>query len=679
MEEQSPPPQPQAAEEGDAARAEEEAEITRTIQGKIEGWREKQWAKPPPAKEAAAAEASKKSPITIAVRMRPLHEWERASVGQQIDGSASSYEMPEFETVSVVPPSKVCLHGEVRKMGALTDGVTTKAYAVHRAFGPTVDDDELYAAVCRPLTACAKAGGRACCIAYGQTGTGKTYTQQGVQARACAELFAPISAEGSSSSSSSSSSSLASSAPAPALVVVFVSFFELRKDRCYDLLNDRKEVVLRDDGTGDTAVVGLKEVPCASAAEALAALEAGNALRATEATVNNAQSSRSHAVCQFSIGSPASASTAVAVGGGGGDGGGAEAASAEEEKGEKTEEKAPDGAAAEASAADADASGSSSPSSSSSSSESSGGSGGRLRVVDLAGSERREDTRDHSAERLQETKDINYSLGCLKECIRAQLLASKRKDKSKNPHHVPYRNCKLTRLLKENLQAATATPTAATAGAGADRTLFVAHVNPMRSHSTHTRNTLDYTAAMIETSMASQQRKQFAGPEQWSKQQMVDWVAALDGGKYAAIAPSYQITGKMYAVEWIEEHHKRCEAAGGTREDSSAIYDAFHKELKKAKAAARKASAGGGGSGGGGGIAAARLKKMGGGGGGGGGGGFGDGANSLFPTGQKAPPGEEKQQQLSFVAGSDESAEANSAAEKRANKQKMMEAKGGDE
>ena len=27
----------------------------------------------------------------------------------------------------------------------------------------------------------------------------------------------------------------------------------------------------------------------------------------------------------------------------------------------------------------------------------------------------------------------------------------------------------------------------------------------------------------------------------------------------------------------------RCEAAGGTREDSSAIYDAFHKELKKAK------------------------------------------------------------------------------------------------
>ena len=42
---------------------------------------------------------------------------------------------------------------------------------------------------------------------------------------------------------------------------------------------------------------------------------------------------------------------------------------------------------------------------------------------------------------------------------------------------------------------------------------------------------------------------------------MSDWVAALEGGRFAAIAPSYMITGKMYAVEWIEEHHKRCEVS----------------------------------------------------------------------------------------------------------------------
>merc|ERR1740117_1337862 len=47
-------------------------------------------------------------------------------------------------------------------------------------------------------------------------------------------------------------------------------------------------------------------------------------------------------------------------------------------------------------------------------------SGGCIRVVDLAGSERRQDVSDHSYERISEMKDINWSLGCLKECIRLQ-------------------------------------------------------------------------------------------------------------------------------------------------------------------------------------------------------------------------------------------------------------------
>ena len=41
-----------------------------------------------------------------------------------------------------------------------------------------------------------------------------------------------------------------------------------------------------------------------------------------------------------------------------------------------------------------------------------------LRVVDLAGSERYEDTTHHNKDRIDEMKGINYSLGCLKECIR---------------------------------------------------------------------------------------------------------------------------------------------------------------------------------------------------------------------------------------------------------------------
>eukprot|EP01043_Picozoa_sp_COSAG02_P099466 COSAG02_NODE_35579_length_466_cov_0.907357_2_plen_118_part_01 len=48
-------------------------------------------------------------------------------------------------------------------------------------------------------------------------------------------------------------------------------------------------------------------------------------------------------------------------------------------------------------------------------------------------------------ERIAEMRDINWSLGCLKECIRLQrdALASR----SPQPDHIPYRRSKLTMLL----------------------------------------------------------------------------------------------------------------------------------------------------------------------------------------------------------------------------------------
>ena len=52
--------------------------------------------------------------------------------------------------------------------------------------------------------------------------------------------------------------------------MVYVSYFELLSDRCFDLLNDRKEVMLRDDGSGDVKVAGLTESAATSAAAAMA-------------------------------------------------------------------------------------------------------------------------------------------------------------------------------------------------------------------------------------------------------------------------------------------------------------------------------------------------------------------------------------------------------------------------
>ena len=69
---------------------------------------------------------------------------------------------------------------------------------------------------------------------------------------------------------------------------------------------------------------------------------------------------------------------------------------------------------------------------------------GKLSMIDLAGSERADKT-DNKGQRLVEGQNINRSLLALGNCINA--LA----DKTKKVAHVPYRDSKLTRLLKDSL------------------------------------------------------------------------------------------------------------------------------------------------------------------------------------------------------------------------------------
>ena len=69
----------------------------------------------------------------------------------------------------------------------------------------------------------------------------------------------------------------------------------------------------------------------------------------------------------------------------------------------------------------------------------------RLSMIDLAGSERAYKT-DNTGQRAREGRNINRSLLSLANCINA--LADKSK---KSISHVPYRDSKLTRLLRDSL------------------------------------------------------------------------------------------------------------------------------------------------------------------------------------------------------------------------------------
>ena len=94
-----------------------------------------------------------------------------------------------------------------------------------------------------------------------------------------------------------------------------------------------------------------------------------------------------------------------------------------------------------------------------------------LSIIDLAGSERASATKNRG-ERLIEGANINKSLLALGSCINALCDARKR-------NHVPYRNSKLTRLLKFSL-------------GGNCKTVMIVCVSPSSTHFDETQNTLRY-------------------------------------------------------------------------------------------------------------------------------------------------------------------------------------------
>ncbi|KAF8937121.1 Kinesin-like protein kif24 [Haplosporangium gracile] len=101
---------------------------------------------------------------------------------------------------------------------------------------------------------------------------------------------------------------------------------------------------------------------------------------------------------------------------------------------------------------------------------------GKLSFIDLAGSERGADRGETDAKTRMEGAEINKSLLALKECIRAL-------DQDKK--HTPFRQSKLTQVLKDSF-------------VGNSRTCMVATISPNNSNSEHTLNTLRYADRVKE-------------------------------------------------------------------------------------------------------------------------------------------------------------------------------------
>lgn len=109
---------------------------------------------------------------------------------------------------------------------------------------------------------------------------------------------------------------------------------------------------------------------------------------------------------------------------------------------------------------------------------------GTLNLVDLAGSERLNQSQARG-DRLKETQAINKSLSCLADVIHS---LSQRQNMTKNSLlvHIPFRNSKLTYLLKHSL-------------GGDSKTLMFVNISPIESNLSETINSLRFAAKVNST------------------------------------------------------------------------------------------------------------------------------------------------------------------------------------
>ncbi|CAF0773701.1 unnamed protein product [Adineta ricciae] len=296
-------------------------------------------------------------------------------------------------------------------------------------FGPKTQQEELYRTSVEPMLQNVFDGYNVTIFAYGQTGSGKTYTMTGgnilsigekdygIVPRAVKTIFDAIQNR------------------KDRQITISASYLELYKDDIIDLLDvNDKDLDVRDDAAGNTVVIGASEHRCRSVDDVVCLLKKGSNVRHTGATQMNDESSRSHAIFTLYI---------------------------EQRHHDKN---------SNANAVQASFDGLLKPLQSTFNESYLSA---KLHFVDLAGSERVARTQN-TGERFQESIRINSGLLALGNVVSALSDPKKR-----TGGHIPYRDAKITRLLKDSL-------------GGNAKTLMITCVSPCTADLDESLNALKY-------------------------------------------------------------------------------------------------------------------------------------------------------------------------------------------
>ncbi|XP_064973361.1 kinesin-like protein KIN-5A isoform X2 [Musa acuminata AAA Group] len=304
---------------------------------------------------------------------------------------------------------------EVSAVQNIANKQIDRTFMFDKVFGPTSKQKDLFDQAISPIVHEVLEGYNCTIFAYGQTGTGKTYTMEGgrkakngdfasdagVIPRAVRQIFDTLEAQCAEYS-------------------MKVTFLELYNEEITDLLaqdesklsddKSKKPIALMEDGKGGVFVRGLEEEVVYTASEIYKILDKGSTKRRTAETLLNKQSSRSHSIFSITI---------------------------------HIKECTPEGEEMIKC--------------------------GKLNLVDLAGSENisRSGARDG---RAREAGEINKSLLTLGRVINALV---------EHSGHIPYRDSKLTRLLRDSL-------------GGKTKTCIIATISPSIYCLEETLSTLDY-------------------------------------------------------------------------------------------------------------------------------------------------------------------------------------------
>lgn len=179
-----------------------------------------------------------------------------------------------------------------------------RAYAFDRVFSPTSTNGEVYAQCAQRVVNMALLGFNGTVFAYGQTGSGKTYSMlgtgrdPGIVPRAVHDVFKHIEAKQQRSTSNNSSLSE---------FLVRVSYLEVYNEEINDLLQPvgrgkgRNLKILRDDPVKGAVIEGLIEEIVVSREQVLEVIARGEANRHYGATNVHSGSSRSHTIFRMVI------------------------------------------------------------------------------------------------------------------------------------------------------------------------------------------------------------------------------------------------------------------------------------------------------------------------------------------------------------------------------------------